>query len=156
MFYLQHGRHDVKCKPSIWNRKFLGQNSDPKKECANSETNVNCLINNYNVIAIVSISITVNGQCKFGILLSRFTCMERCWKENPDERPSFKEIYTSLEKMLASNEVSTHNYASNVKTFVKTAKSSLLPPTFIWSRQQQKWLTQPIFCCFNQWNIGQI
>ena len=35
--------------------------------------------------------------------------MERCWKENPEERPSFENIYNSLESMLTDNEVSTRN-----------------------------------------------
>ena len=31
--------------------------------------------------------------------------MENCWQEDPEERPSFSDIYNSLENMLTQNEV---------------------------------------------------
>ena len=36
--------------------------------------------------------------------------MTKCWKVEPNERPTFKEIHESLQDMLTDNEVRIHEF----------------------------------------------
>lgn len=49
--------------------------------------------------------------------------MEMCWQQNPEERPSFNDIYNSLGDMLTNNEVEMTNFFS-YQRFLKTNKLS--------------------------------
>jgi hypothetical protein len=49
--------------------------------------------------------------------------MEMCWQQNPEERPSFNDIYNSLGDMLTNNEVNMMNFFS-YQRFLKTNKLS--------------------------------